>query len=152
MKSENQLEFIKKNTIFQCAIFFAKAENIQKELEENFFTNQPASLRRTVDFLAERLASNFIKLIRKMGRSPSIMLRENAEFKGLHCDIVVDFMVGKVNFFVLSYFLCRGALGLMSNTALRDQNEKCAETSWFQRNGIGASSFSPKTPTYLKRN
>jgi len=39
-------------------------ENIQKELEENFLTNHPSSLRRTTEFVAERLASNNIKFIR----------------------------------------------------------------------------------------
>ncbi|OWF46147.1 codanin-1-like isoform X2 [Mizuhopecten yessoensis] len=36
----------------------------QLHLEENFFHNHPASLRRTVDFVADRTASNYIKRFR----------------------------------------------------------------------------------------
>ena len=38
---------------------------IQAQLEENFFHNQPKSLRRTVEYVSERLASNIIKKIRQ---------------------------------------------------------------------------------------
>jgi len=38
---------------------------LQTQLEENFFHNQPKSLRRTVEYLSERLASNIIKKIRQ---------------------------------------------------------------------------------------
>ena len=38
---------------------------LQSQLEENFFHNQPKSLRRTVEYLSERLASNIIKRIRQ---------------------------------------------------------------------------------------
>ena len=36
----------------------------QVALEKNFFHNQPSALRRSVDFLAERLASNVIRKVR----------------------------------------------------------------------------------------
>ena len=38
----------------------------QVALEKNFFHNQPSALRRSVDFLAERLASNVIRKVRKI--------------------------------------------------------------------------------------
>ena len=38
----------------------------QVALEKNFFHNQPSALRRSVDFLAERLASNVIRKVRTM--------------------------------------------------------------------------------------
>jgi len=38
---------------------------LQTQLEENFFHNQPKSLRRTVEYLSERLASNIIKKVRQ---------------------------------------------------------------------------------------
>ncbi|XP_033735346.1 codanin-1-like isoform X2 [Pecten maximus] len=44
----------------------------QLHLEENFFHNHPASLRRTVDFVADRTASNYIKRFRSTLLSTSI--------------------------------------------------------------------------------
>ncbi|ESP02295.1 hypothetical protein LOTGIDRAFT_238026 [Lottia gigantea] len=38
--------------------------NLQTQLEENFFHNHPASMKRTVEFVSERTASNFIKHFR----------------------------------------------------------------------------------------
>ena len=38
---------------------------LQSQLEENFFHNQPKSLRRTVEYVSERLSSNVIKKIRQ---------------------------------------------------------------------------------------
>ena len=42
-----------------------KESVLQSQLEENFFHNQPKSVRRTVEYVAERLASNLIKQIRQ---------------------------------------------------------------------------------------
>ncbi|KAK7471510.1 hypothetical protein BaRGS_00035849 [Batillaria attramentaria] len=39
-------------------------KDVQMELQENFFHLHPASLRRTVEFVSERTASNFIKYLR----------------------------------------------------------------------------------------
>ena len=37
---------------------------LQHQLEDNFYHNQPASLKRTVDFVADRVASKYIKQFR----------------------------------------------------------------------------------------
>ena len=42
-----------------------KESMAQTQLEENFFHNQPKSLRRTVEYVSERLVSNVIKKIRQ---------------------------------------------------------------------------------------
>ncbi|XP_074652779.1 codanin-1-like [Tubulanus polymorphus] len=39
-------------------------KNIQVQLEENLFHNHPASMKRCVDFIADRVASNYIKIFR----------------------------------------------------------------------------------------
>ena len=39
-------------------------KSLQHSLQENFFHNQPPSVRRTVDFVAERFASNIVRDIR----------------------------------------------------------------------------------------
>ena len=39
-------------------------KSLQQSLEENFFQNQPASVKRTVEFVAERLASNVVRDVR----------------------------------------------------------------------------------------
>lgn len=39
-------------------------KSLQCSLEENFFHNQPSSVKRTVEFIAERLASNIVRDIR----------------------------------------------------------------------------------------
>lgn len=39
-------------------------KSLQLSLQENFFQNQPSSVRRTVDFVAERLASNIVRDVR----------------------------------------------------------------------------------------
>lgn len=41
-------------------------KSLQLTLRENFFHNQPSSVKRTVDFVAERLASNIVRDIRHL--------------------------------------------------------------------------------------
>ena len=52
----------------------AADRSLQVQLEENFFHNHPASLKRTVDFVADRVASNHIKLFRA-GPLPAALQR-----------------------------------------------------------------------------
>jgi len=39
-------------------------KSLQLSLEENFFHNQPSSVKRTVDFVSDRLASNVVRDVR----------------------------------------------------------------------------------------
>lgn len=39
-------------------------QNIQAELEAQFFQSHPSSMKRTIDFIADRVASNFLKHLR----------------------------------------------------------------------------------------
>ena len=67
-------QLIKNSNIFVCVFFIndeifvanllLQARLVQANLEDNFFNNQPASVKTTIDFLSERLASNIRKLIR----------------------------------------------------------------------------------------
>ena len=43
---------------------FPGVKSLQLSLEESFFHNQPSSVKRTVDFVAERVASNIVRDIR----------------------------------------------------------------------------------------
>jgi len=43
---------------------FAAVKSLQTSLEDNFFHNQPSSVKRTVDFVAERVASNIVRDVR----------------------------------------------------------------------------------------
>jgi len=43
---------------------FAAVKSLQASLEDNFFHNQPSSVKRTVDFVAERVASNIVRDVR----------------------------------------------------------------------------------------
>ncbi|XP_040566396.1 codanin-1 [Lepeophtheirus salmonis] len=44
----------------------SQRSSLQVEMEENFFHNQPASLRKTIEFIAERVASNCVKTLRSV--------------------------------------------------------------------------------------
>ncbi|GAB1604544.1 Hypothetical predicted protein [Argonauta hians] len=46
------------------SVGFSSRRQLQIQLEDNFFHNHPASLRKTVEFIAKRMVSNFIKLFR----------------------------------------------------------------------------------------
>ena len=41
-----------------------KTSSLQRQMEENFFHNQPTSVKKSVDFVSERVASNAIKALR----------------------------------------------------------------------------------------
>lgn len=47
--------------------------DLQKVLEENFYSNQPASLSKTVTFISERIASSYIKEFRLSHLNPALV-------------------------------------------------------------------------------
>ncbi|KAI9565452.1 hypothetical protein GHT06_009244 [Daphnia sinensis] len=55
-------------------------KSLQKSLEENFFHNQPSSVKRTVEFVAERLASNVVRDVRHQ-IIPRLVLHAQATLK-----------------------------------------------------------------------
>jgi len=52
-------------------------------MEENFFHNHPASMKRVVDFVADRTASNFIKKFRAMLLPQSLVVGKEQVMKQL---------------------------------------------------------------------
>lgn len=64
------------------------ARQLQLQLEDNFFHNHPASLKRTAEFVAERTASNFIKQFRNI---TLVKLLQNG------CDKISRFSVKNAN-------------------------------------------------------
>ncbi|KAK3592928.1 hypothetical protein CHS0354_011728 [Potamilus streckersoni] len=65
--SNSKASTIKKITPISADLQPVKGVNekqLQLQMEENFFHNHPASLKRVVDFVADRTASNFIKKFR----------------------------------------------------------------------------------------
>lgn len=55
-------------------------KTLQQSLEENFFHNQPSSVKRTVEFVAERLASNVVRDVRHQ-IIPRLVLNAQATLK-----------------------------------------------------------------------
>ena len=42
-----------------------KRKNMQQELENNFFHNQPDHLKQIVDFISERISNNFVRILKE---------------------------------------------------------------------------------------
>ncbi|XP_029648667.1 codanin-1 [Octopus sinensis] len=57
------------------SVEFSSRHQLQLQLEDNFFHNHPTSLKKTVDFIAKRMVSNFIKLFRS--RKLESLLRQS---------------------------------------------------------------------------
>ena len=54
--------------------------DLQLHLEESFFHNHPASMKRTVEFVADRVSSNYIKKFRA-GHLPKLVQEGSAKVK-----------------------------------------------------------------------
>lgn len=50
---------------------------VKVDLEQAFFHNQPPSLRRTVEFVAERVGSNAVKHMKLVSQSWEVVGSEN---------------------------------------------------------------------------
>ncbi|CAH1791037.1 unnamed protein product [Owenia fusiformis] len=57
-------------------------KQLQLQLEENFFHNHPASMKRTVEFVADRISSNYIKRFRS-GKLPQLIKEATGKVRPL---------------------------------------------------------------------
>ncbi|KAK2147351.1 hypothetical protein LSH36_557g01065 [Paralvinella palmiformis] len=74
----DNLNIVDQHILYSCCPFLADSlidicitttttvtdKQLQHQLEDNFFHNQPASLKKTVEFVADRVSSNHIKIYR----------------------------------------------------------------------------------------
>ncbi|NWH77860.1 CDAN1 protein, partial [Piaya cayana] len=68
---------------------------LQVELEQAFFHNQPPSLRRTVEFVAERVGSNCVKhikatLVAELVQRAEVMLQDQVKDEGTNHDKLLE--------------------------------------------------------------
>ncbi|XP_062973723.1 codanin-1 isoform X2 [Elgaria multicarinata webbii] len=70
-------------------------QKLQSELEQAFFHNQSPSLRRTVEFVAERIGSNCVKhikatLVAELVKRAEVILQDNVKTEGANYDKLLD--------------------------------------------------------------
>ncbi|XP_067929525.1 codanin-1-like [Watersipora subatra] len=71
-----------------CLLSSTQQSHLQQALEENFFHNQPTSLKKTVTFLGERISSSYIKEFRGKGLSDGLLTHKlliHERAKGVAC-------------------------------------------------------------------
>ncbi|NXD07818.1 CDAN1 protein, partial [Nothocercus nigrocapillus] len=73
----------------------ATQRKLQAELEQAFFHNQPPSLRRTVEFVAERVGSNCVKhikatLVAELVQRAEVMLQDKVKEVDAHHDTLLE--------------------------------------------------------------
>ena len=88
--------------------------SIQRQLESSFFDGNSSSVKTTVDFISERIASNYVKILRKMmidernelalhrifgecatKKCTKKMLRGVNDFVDKKCQISVSILIGE---------------------------------------------------------